>query len=70
LRLLSSDGRFHKYLDQGLDKDLLEFEKTNQSQLFEVPQTVSWDRILMRLPKILYDINDVIKKEAAFYAKA
>ena len=70
LRLLSSDGRFHKYLDQGLDKDLLEYEKKNQSQLFEVPQTVSWDRILMRLPKILHDISAVVKKEAAFYAQA
>ena len=70
LRLLSSDDRFRKYVKSGLDKDLLAYERENQSQLFEVPQTVSWERILMKLPRILYDISDTIEKEKAFYAKA
>jgi len=70
LRLLSSDVRFRKYLDEGLDKDLLVYERENQSQLFETPQTVSWERILMKLPRILYDISDVIEKEKSQYAKA
>ena len=70
LRLLSSDDRFDKYLKGGLVKDLLAHEKENQSQLFETPQTVSWERILMKLPRIFYDISDVIDKERAFYAKA
>ncbi len=70
LRLLSSDDRFRKYVNDGLDKDLLAHERENQSQLFEVPQTVSWERILMKLPRILYDISDTIEKEKAFYAKA
>jgi len=70
LRLLSSDDRFRKYVKDGLDKDLLAYERENQSQLFEVPQTVSWERILMKLPRILYDISDTIEKEKAFYAKA
>lgn len=70
LRLLSSDDRFDKYLSQGLAKDLLGYEKENQSQLFETPQTVSWERILMKLPRIFYDISDVLEKERSFYAKA
>lgn len=68
-RLLSSDSRFDKYLRDGLDKELLAYEKENQSQLFETPHTVSWDRILMKLPRILYDISDVIDKERTFFAK-
>lgn len=70
LRLLSSDDRFRKYVKNGLDKDLLDYERENQNQLFEVPQTVSWERTLMKLPRILYDISDTIEKEKAFYAKA
>ena len=70
LRLLSSDDRFRKHVKNGLDKDLLAYERENQSQLFEVPQTVSWERILMKLPRILYDISDMIEKEKTFYAKA
>ena len=70
LRLLSSDERFDKYLGQGIIKDLLAHEKENQSQLFETPHTVSWERILMKLPRIFYDISDVIDKERSFYSKA
>ena len=69
LRLLSSDDRFDKYLNEGLDKDLIAYERANQNQVFETPHTVSWDRILMKLPRILYDISDVIEKEKALYAK-
>jgi glucosyl-3-phosphoglycerate synthase len=70
LRILLSDKRFHKYLDAGIDDDLLTYERENQSQLFEIPQTVSWERIIMRMPGILDEIRDVIDREKALYAKA
>lgn len=68
LRLLLSDRRFHKYIEAGLSEDLLAYEEENQSQLFEIPQTVSWERIIMKLPRILYEISDVVKEEMKFYS--
>jgi glucosyl-3-phosphoglycerate synthase len=70
LRVLLSDKRFRKYLDKGLDNDLLAYEKENQSQLFEIPQTISWERVIMKMPGILGDIKEVINSEKARYAKA
>lgn len=67
LRLLLSDKRFHRYLDIGLDRDLLDFERENHSQLFEVPQTVSWERIIMKIPRILSSIDDAVTKERKVY---
>ena len=34
-----------------------------RDQLYETPQTVSWDRVNMRLPEIMYEIVDVIEEE-------
>jgi glucosyl-3-phosphoglycerate synthase len=70
LRVLLSDKRFHKYLDQGLDNDLLAYEKENQSQLFEIPQTVSWERVIMKIPGILDEIKEVVNSEKTRYARA
>ncbi|MCK9274764.1 MAG: hypothetical protein M0P57_06710 [Syntrophales bacterium] len=67
LRVLLSDTRFHKYLDIGLDRDLMEYERDNMTQLFEVPQTVSWERIITKLPRILSSIDDAIAKEKKTY---
>ena len=67
LRVLLSDKRFHKYLDSGLDQDLMSYETAIQSQIFEVPQTVSWERIITKLPRILSDISDVVERERKVY---
>ncbi|MBN1829057.1 MAG: hypothetical protein JW884_07920 [Deltaproteobacteria bacterium] len=69
LRVLVSDKRFHKYLNTGLTDDLLAYQKENQSQLFEIPQTVSWDRIIMKLPKILNEIKEVTDREMVRFRK-
>lgn len=68
LRLIVSDKRFHKYIDAGLDQDLMAYEKTYRRQLFEVPQTVSWEQIIMKLPGILNEIRAVVKEEQTQYA--
>lgn len=67
LRFLMSDEKFRKYLDAGLDRDMLAMEEKIRSQPFEVPTTVSWERVIMKLPRILHDINDVIKNEQVIY---
>ncbi|MBN2568779.1 MAG: hypothetical protein JXB42_05055 [Deltaproteobacteria bacterium] len=68
LRMIVSDKRFHKYIDDGLDKDLLAYEKKDRRQLFEVPQTVSWEQIIMKLPGILGEIKTAAKKEQLKYS--
>jgi len=70
LRFLSSDERFRKYLNAGLDRDILEAERKSQDQLFEIPKTVSWERVIMKMPMILHDIGRVIKEENAIYKRA
>ena len=67
LRLLSTHQVFKKYLDAGIAEDILKVEQETQSQLFETPQTVSWERVVMKLPKIMYDIIDVIEEEKKLY---
>ena len=38
-----------------------------RDQLYETPQTVSWDRVNMRLPQIMYELIDVIEQEKMKY---
>lgn len=70
LRFLSSDERFRKYLNDGLDRDILAVEKDNQVLPFEIPKTVSWERVIMKMPMVLHDIRRVIKEENAIFKKA
>ena len=67
LRFLSNDERFAKYMYAGLGQDILMAGKKVYDQPFEVPKTASWKQVIMMLPGILEDINDVIKKEKAIY---
>jgi len=70
LHLITSDSRFDRYRDVGLIDELIAYENENTNHIFEVPQTVSWERIIMRQPDILDDIRDVIGREAAFFEEA
>lgn len=63
LRFLASDARFEKYLNTGLGRDILASERETSNQPYDVPKTVSWERVIMKLPRILHDIKDVSKKE-------
>ena len=70
LRFLSSDERFRKYLSEGLDRDILAVEGKTYSQPFEIPKTVSWERVIMKMPRILHDIKEVIKEENVNYGNS
>jgi len=69
LHLLVSDKRFERYKGAGLIDDLIAYEEESRNRIFEIPQTVSWERIIMKQPGILDDIRDAVKQEAAFFAK-
>jgi glucosyl-3-phosphoglycerate synthase len=70
LHLLVSDKRFERYKDAGLVDDLLSYEEENKNRIFEIPQTVSWERIIMKQPGILNDIRNAVEKEMVFFANA
>ncbi len=70
LHLLVSDKRFDRYKGAGLVDDLIAYEEESKNRIFEIPQTVSWERIIMKQPDILNDIRDAVEKETAFFAKA
>ena len=67
LHLLASDKRFERYRGAGLIDDLIAYEEHSKTRIFEIPQTVSWERIIMKQPDILSDIQDAVKKETAFF---
>ncbi len=69
LHLMVNDKRFKGYKDAGLIDDLIAYEKESKNRIFEIPQTVSWERIIMKQPDILSDIRDAVEKETAFFTK-
>ena len=63
LRFVHANDVFRRHLKNGLSDDIMTAEENLRDQLFETPQTVSWERIIMKLPRIMYDLIDVIEKE-------
>ena len=58
---------FKPFIDAGL---LPVIEKTAQSirtELYETPRTVSWERVIRKLPNIINDIIDVVEGEKKLY---
>jgi glucosyl-3-phosphoglycerate synthase len=63
LRLVHTHEEFRPYLDSGLAETILQVEKKALKSTFEMPQTVSWERVLNRLPRIFYDLIDAVEQE-------
>ncbi len=61
---------FQPYLNQGLLQAINESARETRDQLFETPQTVSWERIIRKIPNILYDIIDVMEEEKQRYCQS
>lgn len=54
---------FKPYIESGLLDAVQRSAQEVRDQLFETPQTVSWERIIRKLPSILFDIIDVVEEE-------
>ena len=63
LRLVNSHEEFKPFLEQGLAQAILTVEKKSQQSIFELPQTVSWERVSNKLPNIYYDLVEVVEQE-------
>ena len=63
LRFVNSHAEFKPYLDQGLAEAILSVESKIQQSIFETPQTVSWERVHNKLPRIYYDLIEAVEGE-------
>ena len=63
LRFVNSHNEFGEFLKNGLAQAILAVEHKTEKQLFETPQTVSWERVSNKLPTIFYDLIEVVESE-------
>jgi glucosyl-3-phosphoglycerate synthase len=68
LRFVNSHVEFKPYLDKGLAETILSVEKSARKSVFETPQTVSWERVSNKLPRIYYDLIDALEDEKMRFA--
>ena len=50
-------------MESGLARAIDQVGLKVRDQLYETPQTVSWDRVNLKLPEIMCEIVDVIEEE-------
>jgi len=63
LRFIHSHAEFKPFLERGLSDAVLEVERKTQQTIFEMPQTVSWERVSNKLPRIFFDLIEVVENE-------
>lgn len=68
LRLINTHSEFKPFLEKGLGEVILEVERKAEQKIFEIPQTVSWERVSNKLPRIFYDLIEVVEDEKRRFA--
>jgi glucosyl-3-phosphoglycerate synthase len=63
LSFVTANEEFEPFMKSGLPRAIDQAGLKLRDQLYETPQTVSWDRVNMKLPEIMYEIVDVIEEE-------
>jgi len=64
---VSGNPAFQPYVESGLLETIARVSRESRDQIYEVPQTVSWERVLRKLPNILSEIVDVLEEEKRRY---
>lgn len=67
LSFVTANEEFKPFIDSGLAQAIDQAGVKMRDQLYETPQTVSWDRVNMKLPGIMYELVDVIEQEKKRY---
>jgi glucosyl-3-phosphoglycerate synthase len=62
-RFVHSHPEFKPFLENGLADTILKVESNSQASVFEMPQTVSWERVSNKLPRIFYELIEVVEDE-------
>jgi glucosyl-3-phosphoglycerate synthase len=60
---------FEPFVASGLLQAIAQTAERAREQVFETPQTVSWDRVMRKMPDIIFDIIDVVENEKGLYRK-
>jgi len=63
LRLINSHPEFKPFIKNGLAEAIIKIESKTKQTVFEMPQTVSWERVSNKLPRIFYDLIEVVESE-------
>ena len=63
LRFVNSHAEFKPFLEKGLAEVILAVESKTEQSVFETPKTVSWERVSNKLPRIFYDLVEVVENE-------
>jgi len=63
LRLVNSYPEFKPFIENGLAEIIVKVEKKTKKSLFEMPRTVSWERVSNKLPQIFYDLIEAVESE-------
>jgi glucosyl-3-phosphoglycerate synthase len=63
LSFVTANEEFEPFMKSGLARAIDQAGLKLRDQLYETPQTVSWDRVSMKLPEIMYELVDVIEEE-------
>jgi glucosyl-3-phosphoglycerate synthase len=58
-----SHPEFKPFLENGLADAILSVESKAEQHIFETPKTVSWERVSNKLPRIFYDLIEVVEEE-------
>ena len=68
LRFVNTYPEFRSFLEDGLAEAILAVESKTQQAIFQIPQTVSWERVSNKLPRIFYDMIEVVEQEKRRFA--
>ena len=68
LRYINSHPEFKPFIQNGLAETILHVERNAEPTIFEMPQTVSWERVSNKLPDIFYDLIEVVEDEKRLYS--
>lgn len=63
LRFVHSYEEFSPFVEQGLVDAIFKAEERNKEKVSQMPQTVSWERVSNKLPRIFYDLIEVVESE-------
>ncbi len=63
LRFVNTHSEFKPFIEKGLAQAILSVEQKTAQSVFEMPQTVSWERVSNKLPRIFFDLIDVMESE-------
>jgi len=64
---VSAHEDFKRFVDDGLLSVIGKTGENISTEIYETPKTVSWDRVMRKLPNIINEIIDVVESEKKLY---